>query len=185
MSGVSGEIVRCAERHLLARTAWDEPPELFGVYVEHGRARLVPAQLPGYIWTSQRPAVVLHRVANRARNMASLLQSLVPAGLYGMAFRCETWAVDSTPGDPDQWARDAADSKAHRLHLRPDRYEERFMHIVDRSGAMHVVMLKRGDAVCRSAANADMRGAIPEALDAILVAMLGVTLPQRPTEDDK
>ena len=166
-----------------SRTEWDEPPQLSTLYAGAGQPRLAKIPLPDEAWAAAGPAEVLTAVADAVTKGAPILQTVVPAGLYGVAFRCEAWQLTGVPGT--EHARQAMrDARAHRLKTRPDRIEIRSIFAVDRAGVNYVAVQERGrDDVLRDIRypkpGQEPSGAIPDALDRLVAAFLGVSLPGR------
>jgi hypothetical protein len=131
------------------------------------------------------PPRVLARLADGAGELSGLLSPVAPEGLHGAAFRCEAWAVTGgRPGSKREREVTAA-SKARRLHVHPDRVESRCMYAVDRAGNTYAAMQARGEAEVRQSVSyrkpgrPDFDGIIPDALDRLVMAVLGVDLPSR------
>jgi hypothetical protein len=135
-----------------------------------------------------RPPEVLAAIANTA----AAFPGPVPDSLYGVGFRCESWYV-TVPDDAAGKRQVDADARDHRLYTRPDRVEARVMYVVDRAGISYMCMLPRdgelirqvsypapGDPAVQTGPLSGIAGAVPDALDALLRALLGVTLPTRP-----
>lgn len=168
-----------------SRTGWDEPPALFFLYLEGGKCRASALPLPDEIWALDAPPRVLSRLADGSGEFSGLLQAAAPEGLFGAGFRCEAWAVTGgKPGSRREREVTAA-SKARQLHVHPDRVESRCMYAVDRAGTTYSATLARGgDEVKRSVSyrkpgRADFGGIIPDALDRLVTAVLGVQFPAR------
>jgi hypothetical protein len=109
---------------------------------------------------------------------------VAPEGLHGAAFRCEAWEISGGKPGTAQRSEAIADSMAHRIHERPDRKETRAMYAVDRAGITYAAVQRRGEAEVRRSiafpgAGGGFAGTIPLALDKIVTAVLGVTIPDR------
>jgi len=123
-------------------------------------------------------------MAEHAGTFSGLLTGLAPAELHGAGFRCESWLVeDGAPGTARR-SEVMADAMARRIRLRPDRVEARTFMAVDRAGVTYMATLERGESeVHRSVtfpgAGKRPQGTIPSALDQLVTATLGVTIPQR------
>ena len=131
------------------------------------------------------PPRILERIADGLGNFSGLLQAGAPEGLHGAAFRSEMWEVHGDPADAAGLARAEADAKARRLYTRPDRIEVRSMWAVDRAGISYDVTMTRGTGEVRRQARwpkpgtPAITGAIPDALDKLVTALLGVEIPAR------
>lgn len=170
-----------------SRTGWDEPPALFFLYLEGGRCRVSALPLPDEVWALDAPPRVLARLADGAGEFSGLLSSVAPEGLHGAAFRCEAWAVTGGKPGSEREREVTAASHARQLHVHPDRVEFRCMYAVDRAGTTYSAMQARGEwAVKRSVSYRkpgfpEVSGIIPNALDRLVTATLGVELPGRMT----
>jgi hypothetical protein len=168
-----------------SRTEWDEPPALFFLYLEGGRCRARPLPVPDFMWEIDAPPRVLSRMADGLGEVGGLLASVAPEGLHGAAFRCEAWAVDAGMPGTERRSEVSAASMARQLHVHPDRVESRCMYAVDRAGITYSAMRAKGsDEVKRSVSypkpgKPGFSGIIPNALDRLVTALLGVELPAR------
>jgi hypothetical protein len=188
MSAVHDAILDRMTAELAARTEWDEPPALYLIILADGGPRLSIFPLRDSVWELDRPAAVLAGLARSWERNAGVIQQEAPPGLHGAAFRSESWRVQLPLDAPAEQAEEVKrESRAHRLAQHPLRIEERGMFAVDRAGATYVVSWARGEAEPlrkverrRPADGMGMAGTIPEALDRIVTAMLGVPLPARP-----
>jgi hypothetical protein len=128
---------------------------------------------------------VLARLAEGAGEFSGLLSAVAPEGLHGAAFRCEAWMVQGGKPGSKREREVAAASRARTLDTHPDRVEARCMYAVDRAGNTYSATLARGEALVkrsvayRKAGHADFAGIIPDALDRLVTALLGVELPAR------
>lgn len=166
-----------------SRTEWDEPPGLWFLYLEGGQPRLSQIPLPEVIWTAARPPAVLAAMSNGLGDFRDLLQAAAPEGLHGAAFYCELWMARTTPGTAEH-SEMAVAARKHEIHKQPGRIEARSMWAVDRAGITYCAEQQRGDGVQSHVmypkpGGPRVTGAIPAALDRIVTAMLGVTLPER------
>ena len=178
------QITGVLAREIAARKEWDEPPCLYFLYVEGGTPRLSPLGLPTEVWETDRPPQVIMGMAVAAGNLAAVLRQAVPPGLYGMAFRHEAWTVAAIPGTAEAAGVERA-ARQHRLHEHPARIEVRGIWAVDRAGITYMAEQRRGEpAVRRDVSYPEpgqgYSGTIPEALDLLVTAFLGVTPPARP-----
>lgn len=167
-----------------SRTEWDEAPALYTLYVDGGRARVAHLPFPEVVWSFGEPAAILASIADAGVDGAPALQSVAPAGLYGAAFRCEAWQVDGGKAGTEQRRQALADSHARRLSVRPDRVEIRCVYAVDRAGITYAAVQKRGDSdIQRSITypkpGDGFAGTVPDALDRLVTAFLGVSMPER------
>jgi hypothetical protein len=185
MGRVADLIMDTLVAEVKSRTEWDEPPALFFLYLEGGRCRASALPVPDEIWAMDAPPRVLAGLADGAGEFSGLLSAVAPEGLHGAAFRCEAWAVTGgKPGSGSDRELRAA-SRARRLHVHPDRVESRCMYGVDRAGTTYSAMLARGEALVRRQVSyrkpgrPDFSGIIPNALDRLVMALLGVDLPVR------
>lgn len=191
MGQIHEAIADALETEVQARTGWDEPPGLYFLYLERGKPRLSLLDFPDQMWELARPPEILARFAASTDLFRAELRTMVPEGLFGIAFRCEGWEIQQTPEVSEaDWEQARADALAHRIHARPDRVEIRFMQAVDRAGTTYWVSVIRGQAGVRrfityhGPERFDAMGASVDALDRILSGLLGVTLPKRPDEDE-
>lgn len=87
--------------------------------------------------------------------------------------------------DPAGLARAQEDAKARRLWTRPDRVETRSIWAVDRAGITYDVTIERITGQVRRQARwpkpgvPAITGAVPDALDKLVTALLGVPMPAR------
>jgi hypothetical protein len=182
MGRVQEKISQCLAAEVEGRAAWDEPPGLYFLYLEGGKPRLSGLRFPDGIWASGRPPEVLDAVSRCWDDFRGLLRQAAPQALHGAAFRCEMWRVETPPEDSPEYqeARRMALQRRLREHL--DRVEGRSMWAVDRAGIAYGAVLDRGTAHARvmppryPGAAGRITGTIPEALDRIVTAMLGVTI---------
>jgi hypothetical protein len=150
---VSGRVHYAVSRKLAAevegRREWDEHPQLYRLHVKTGQPNLVPVTVPGFMWNAARPPDVLELVAEL---MEGRRFSPVPLGaeaelgdLYGMAFRCEAWYVE-TPADKSPEARSVQVMAGdHRLHQHPARVEIRMIYGVDINRVTYANTVYRGE----------------------------------------
>ncbi len=183
MSGIPDAIAAELAAELRRRREWDEPPCVYTVHVDRGRCRLMPVWVPDRIWMTGPPGEILARMAKAGMNIAGPLQSMATPDLYGAAFRCEMWQVHAALGDQGAVRKLVEDGNARRIWSRPDRIEVRQLCAVDRTRITYLATQPRGgDAgtvIQRPEPGLDHAGVIPEALDQLVSAFLGVTLPER------
>ena len=187
--GRPAAILAVIEAEVLTRRGWDQPPSLYFLSVRRHGPVLRRATLPPGIWrTAKRPADVLDALADAAGAGHGLLRAIVPPDLYGVGFMSEAWEVITEPDATEETrARNRADSLDHRLHTRPDRIEIRAFVAVDRAGLTYSSAVRRdtgrvSSEVLPREPDHTALGSIPESLDAIVWALLGVELPARPDE---
>jgi hypothetical protein len=171
---------------ITGRKRWDERPELFTLYYSGGRCHLRRVPLPDWVWFSGPPAQVLASLADAGGAGADLLQQATSAmaGLHGAAFSAEMWmasAPEGTAAAEDLERRARAAGGASKL---PERVEARSIWAVDRAGTAYTAVQARGSAEVRRGliypmAGRPSAGAIPDALDRLVTAFLGVTMPDR------
>jgi hypothetical protein len=181
--GIPKAIAGTLAAEIRKRREWDEAPCLYTLYVNGGRARLAPLPLPDHIWSGSPPQVLL-AMADQADFFAPLLQTAAGPGLYGAAFRCEVWGVSAAASDPAAVRQMTEDGNARRIHARPDRVELRQIWAVDRARVTYVASQERGSDEVETAVHIpepgmDHTGNIPTALDRLVSAFLGVTMPGR------
>jgi hypothetical protein len=183
-----GGLSRAIAEHLAAevrrRRAWDEVPCLYTLYVEGGQPRLGVIPLPDGIWAAAPSAQVLLALADLGPGEMAMLQAAAPAGLYGLAFRTEAWMVYAPEGDDAAVRKMIEDGNARRVSQRPDRIEVRQIWAVDRTRTTYMASQERGSSdvqtdVRRPEPGMDHVGANFAALDRLVSAFLGVTLPGR------
>lgn len=173
---------------LRERTGWDEPPELCNLRVGAGQCEVRPIPLPTAVWASGPPAEVLRQMAADLKGgpaHVDVLRRHVPADLYGCAFRAEAWGVQARTGTPEA-AECLAAARARRLASHPDRIEIRTVWAVDRAGISYDAMQERGSDEVTSrvvypspGSPEGFAGTVFEALDDLVTALLGVTVPDR------
>ncbi len=186
MGRVSELVMDALAAEVESRTGWDEPPGLYFLYLEGGKCRASLLPLPDEVWSLDAPPRVLARLADGAGEFSELLSSVAPEGLHGAAFRCEAWVVEAGKPGTERYSEVTAASMARRLDVHPDRVESRCMYGVDRAGITYSATLARGsDEVKRSVSyrkpgRPDFAGIIPDALDRLVMGLLGVKLAARP-----
>jgi hypothetical protein len=169
------------------RTEWDEPPALYFLYLHDGKCHARPLPVPGAVWSADAPPRVLARMADGLGEFSHLLSAVAPEGLHGAAFRCEAWVVDAGKPGTERYSEVTAASMARRLDVHPDRAESRCIYGVDRAGNTYSATQARGeDEIRRSVSyrkpgQPDFSGIVPAALDRLVMSLLGVSLPSRPT----
>jgi hypothetical protein len=165
-----------------SRPAWDEPPHLYFAYATRGQCRLESAGVPDTVW-GDRPA---HDLAALASATARLPGAGVRAkpGLCAVAFRAEAFEFDNAEPGTVRFAQLVRDSDAGVTAGRADRREVRAITAIDRTGLIYDVKLTRGTGALRKdvfppdPARGHV-GTIVNALDMLITALLGVSMPER------
>jgi hypothetical protein len=195
MSKVQDVVSEALAAELLAHAQWDEPPALHTVYYRGGEAVIGQVPVPDEVWASGPPAQVLASLASsvtRSPLHTGLLRALAPEYLHGIAFFSEVWVVEArarTPEGDDLHKR--ASAVGYRVGKLPERREARSIICVDRAGVTYSVMQLRGeDDIMRDMTYPKpgspppaTTGTVPEALDKMVTAFTGVTLPVRVRDD--
>jgi hypothetical protein len=162
----------------LARPRWGERPALYFVYLSRGQARLERAAVPEQAW-GQQPEDDLLAIAAMAAARAAASPK---PGLHAIAFRGEAWCAEAQAGTPqaDELIRDTI---ARAIPGRPDGRAVRSVVAVDRDGITYEVMVFRDTGETRRAVRSGpahaATGTVPDALDLLIRAYLGITLPER------
>jgi hypothetical protein len=185
MGRVQDAICDALVAEIKSRQEWDQPPEVLTVYYRGGEGHLGRLPLPAAIWSSGPPAQILASLADAGGDCAGLLQRLVPPEFYGMAFFSEIWMVSAPEGtaEADDLLR-RAEAAGGRVSQMPERVEARSMWAVDRAGTTYSAVRARGsDEVKRgliyTKPGRSSAGTIPAALDRMVTAFLGVSMPDR------
>lgn len=182
MGKVQERISAALSAEVASRTEWDEDPVLYFLYLEGGQPVLRPFELPDFVWALDWPPRVLVRMADGWEGVTELLSAVAPEGLHGAAFRHEMWMATGER-DSAKAAEHQAAAEAHLLHLHPDRVEARAMWAVDRAGTTYGVVLRRDldrkpqTLVSYPGPQREIQGSLPRALERIVSAVLGVTMP--------
>jgi hypothetical protein len=197
MPRLAETILGALRAELHARRAWDEPPALYLLNVARGVASLSELPIPGDMWALGRPADILAGIAamTSASPATAILRRHAAPGLHGAAFRAEAWGASLVGADAPAARELRAAAGRHELYRHPARIELRFMYAVDRAGITYSVQQPRDPAndemphetVSYPRPGPDgyqVAGAIPEALDAIVSALLGVSLAPRAEPPD-
>jgi hypothetical protein len=185
MGRVADQVLAALAAEVGSRTEWDEPPALYFLYLDGGKARISQASVPEFLWSADAPPRVLARIADSLGEFSGLLSAVAPEGLHGAAFRCEAWVVDAGKPGTERRSEVSAEAMAKRLDVHPDRVESRCMYAVDRAGATYSVTQAKGDPEVkrsvsyRKPGSPDFTGIIPNALDRLVTALLGVEMPAR------
>lgn len=177
-------------REVESRQEWDEPPALYSVYVAGSEVRLRDVGFPPSVWTRGRPPAVLTSIAAMAEEYQPVLRKLASPGLYGVAFRCEQYRVALKPGT-EEARRAQQQARAHTLHTRADRIEERGIWAVDRAGITYAAVKERVSGETHRITDyphpgrVQAAGTVPAALDRLIAAYLNVAMPARPDADEE
>ena len=181
MGRVQDAIGRALAAEVEGRQGWDEAPALYFMYLQGGEPVLHELHIPDEYWALDRPPNVLDSISRCWADFSALLTAAAPESLHGAAFRCETWRVVTPPPGSTGYAEAARLARAHRLREHPAGVEERTIWAVDRAGITHWAALERGASeakrqVAYPGAAGKITGTVPEALDRIVSATLGVSL---------
>lgn len=185
MGRVADRVLDALAAEVTARTEWDEAPALCFLYLHEGKCHVRPISIPDSLWASDAPPRILEGIADCLGEFSWLFQPAAPGELHGAAFRCEMWEVRGDPADAAGFARAEADARARRLYTRPDRVETRSIWAVDRAGITYDVTIERVTGEVRRQARwpkpgvPAITGAVPDALDKLVTALLGVEMPAR------
>jgi hypothetical protein len=183
MDALAAEITR--------HTEWDERPELLTMYYQGGRGHLGQIPVPDYVWASGPPALVLESLAEASASRAELLQMAAPGELHGIGFFTEIWMATARAGsEADADLRRRVKAAGGRVSKLPEqeRVEARAIWAVDRAGITYSVMQVRGEDEVQRAVSypkagqpalEKTSGTVPDALDKLVTAFLGVPLPAR------
>ena len=184
MSGppeLSRRILHALARELCPRVRiWGEPPDLLFAYSEDGEVGVRGLDLPGVLWLMGPTAQVLSDLADGAERIMPMWEHVTPPGVLGVGLRCEARST----GDLDAVELSAL-SLAEML-VRPAENRIRFACAVDRNGNTYSVETDPAGRVIggRIVQPADRHsaafGSIPDALDRLLAAVLGMPMPRRP-----
>lgn len=189
MSRLHDTILACALAEVTSRTEWDEPPALYFLRVERGEAALIAVPLPEVVWRMGPVADVLESMARDAGELVPAYRGAMPSGLYGAGFRAEAWeVVTDQSASKAKRARDHRDAWTRRISERPDRTEIRTLTVVDRAGITYSAAVRRNgetEAHILYRTVGTMVGAVPDALDHMVTALLGVELGTRPDAPDE
>ncbi len=178
-SRTASTVLRSLVAEARGRPRWDEPPALYFIYMSRGQARLEKAPVPDWAWVPE-PAAGLFALASSAAERAAARPK---PGLHAVAFRGEAWLAEAELGTP-QAGELARDATARRVRYRADRREVRQVTAVDRGGSTYEVTLYRdtGETLTHVRAQGQVQaatGAVPDALDLLIRAYLGISLPPR------
>ena len=171
-------ILRALIAEACARPRWDERPALYFVYLSRGHARVESAAIPDQAWGAQPDADLL-----AIATMATARGTAMPKpGLHAIAFRGEAWCAQAQAGTPqaDELIRDTT---ARTIRDRPDGRKARSVIAVDRAGNTYEITVFRdtGETLreVRPGPAHAAAGTVPDALDLLIRAYLGITLPER------
>lgn len=187
MGQAQDAILDALAAEIAGRHEWDQRPEVYTLYYSGGGATLRRIPLPDWAWAGRPPVMVLASLADAGGACAGLLQQVTSGapGLHGAAFFTEIWmaqAVAGTAAEQDLLARArAVGGRASKL---AERVEARSIWAVDRAGTAFTAVQARGSDEVRRAlvcpmAGRPTAGEVPAALDRLVTALLGVTMPDR------
>ncbi|SIA23266.1 Uncharacterised protein [Mycobacteroides abscessus subsp. massiliense] len=161
------------------RRNWDEPAQVYWIYLSKGRTRLAKLPAINALLRLSRPAVVLATLAQAATDRRSELRRSIPAELCGVAFFSEAWTVQfDTPDEIDEAVRNR---ETEPLSQHSRRVEQRGLFAVDRSGRHYVVTQVRGEDIQTKTEQPggnehEWSGTVLSSLDRLLTAALGVEI---------
>lgn len=187
MGQVQDAICDALAAEITRRQEWDERPELFTLYYSGGGCELRRVPLPDWVWNSGPPEQILASLADAGGACAGLLQEVTSAaaGLHGAVFFSEIWMASAPAGTAaaEDLERRAA-AVGNRASKLPDRVEARSVWAVDRAGTAYTAVQARGSAEVRrgliyTKPGRPSAGAVPAALNRLVTALLGVTMPDR------
>jgi hypothetical protein len=167
------------------RCGWGHEPGLYRIHQLDGVPHLVDMGL--HVWQEASAQDVLGTLAAMMAAGSFRARPGDPAGeLVGMAFRNEAVWVEDDPADAHAMHTTGKLAGEGRLWQHPRRVDISVMIGVDRHGVTYQVIHKRGgsdEAAAIIPGRQDMQaaGAIPEALDAMVATLCGVTMPKRPS----
>jgi hypothetical protein len=179
-SQAAGTILSALVAEARARPRWGERPALYFVFLSRGKARLERAPVPDQAW-GQQPTDDLLAIASLAAARAAVTPK---PGLHAIAFRGEAWCAEAQAGTPqaDQVIRDTT---AGTIPHRPDSRQVRSVTAVDRDGSTYEITIFRDNGETRREVRSGpaqahaATGTVPLALDLLIRAYLGITLPER------
>jgi hypothetical protein len=197
MSKVHDAIGDLLAAEIESRRAWDEPPQLYDLYLDGTRPYLSAVPLPEYIWdedaTGRRTADTLRMIAEGYRQAARGRPYPDDSKtLHGAAFRHEGWMVAADKPDELSRRRLGRQARAHRLHEHPARVEVRLISCVDRAGITYMSSLERGGVHARQlvtypggdlSTGEQLTGTVVGALDVMVAALTG--FPAQRRRDDR
>jgi hypothetical protein len=170
---------------ITGRQQWDERPEVFTVYYRGGRGHLGRLPVPDWTWSSGPPAQVLASLADAGGECADVLRRVAPAELFGVALFTEIWMASAAGTEAVEDLERRTRAVGGRVSKLPDRVEARSIWAVDRAGTTYTAHQARGSAeVVRAVSypkpgQPSWTGEVPAALDRLVTALLGVTMPER------
>jgi hypothetical protein len=189
MVKIHDAIARALAKELQQRTAWDEQPQLYRLYLAGERPipHLHPIDVPAQVWDESvsglRQPETIDWVTYRMGTA-----SLRDDDLHGVAFRNEGWAVlDLEHLSRFELGRIQQMGLDHQLKQHPRRVEVRMMVAVDRAGITYNCFQVRGrevrTIVSYPGQGVQLTGAVPEALDRMLAQLTGLPVLHRPYPD--
>jgi hypothetical protein len=178
---VSKAVLSALADEARSRPRWDELPQLYFAHVSRGQCRLESAGIPGAAW-GERPAHDLAALADTAARTAGGIRA--KPGLYAIAFRAESFEFDGAKPGTERFAQIVRDVNAGAAASRPDRREIRGITAIDRTVLIYDVKLTRDTGGLRKEVFPPdpvngHAGTIVNALDLLISALLGVSMPER------
>lgn len=181
MSNFVESVTAALRENLAARTAWDEPADLYWLGVEgdgmvHGFQFPTPQE---GLFELGRPAEVLHAFVHAVSANQKNWRLGTPSTLLGVAFFTESWVEEFRMDSDDQDAASAI-SKAKRGLLpktHAGRIEQRTIVAADRLGYKYFGYQRRGeqiavDVTAPSGPGAHQQsGSIPHSLSVLMKAL--------------
>jgi hypothetical protein len=181
-SQVSRAVLNTLAAEARSRPGWDELPHLYLAYVSRGQCRLESAGIPDTAW-GVRPAYDLAALAGAVAHAPGVGVRAKP-GLHAVAFRAEAFEFDGAEPGTERFTQLVRDSNAGMTASRPDRREVRAITAIDRAGLIYDVKLTRETGDIRKdvfppdPVNGHV-GTIVNALDLLITALLGTSMPER------
>ncbi len=164
------------------RRSWGEHPDLLFLAAAGPDVHARPLGLPPFIWSGRTPSAVLAGIATAAEEMMAAWSVRIPPGLLGAGLRCEAMVLADLP------VTEVTAMTPDMVRAHPGAVLGRFACAVDRNGVTYGVetdhhgSILGGRIVVPGERHTAATGTIPDALDRILTALLGIDLPTRPTE---
>ncbi|MBF6333476.1 hypothetical protein [Nocardia transvalensis] len=145
-----------------------------------------PFPFPDGLFAAGPSTKILDLIAFALTHCPDQIRGEVPPALVGVAFYSEEASGVQPSVHEVEAQRDPmiAAAEADRIRMGADRIEVRLLTAVDRDGLRYFLQLKAGEITTHIASSGQtahtLAAAVPEALDRILEALLGVTVPARP-----
>lgn len=166
----------------LARTEWDESPEVGFLFTASEGVRLLALPVPEFVWTMGHPAAITAGLAVTLPSMIksngiSLVTSSygVPVYPQGAYLRCESWTLPQHYLE-ETYRRRQAGGSTPRFETMADRIECRTITAVDVTGRVYITNLERGSSEVATYSTdvigpQGVDGRVPTALAALLDAV--------------